>query len=57
MGKAKDSISWFGSNAKEGAKAGADTVKIAGQAAGIMIGVAMVGIAARLVNNVFGGNN
>ena len=56
MGKARDKLEWFGS-AKEGAKAGADTVKIAGQAAGIMIGVAMVGVAAGLVNSAFGGNN
>jgi hypothetical protein len=51
MGKAKDKLEWFG----EKGKAGADTVKMATSAVGAMIGVAMVGVAAGVVNKAFGG--
>jgi len=51
MGKVGEKISWFG----ERGKAGADTVKMATSAVGAMVGLAMVGVAAGVVNKAFGG--
>lgn len=51
MGKVKDKIEWFGEKGKDGA----ETVKMATGAVGAMVGVAMVGVAAGVVNKMFGG--
>ena len=51
MGKAKDSISWFGEKGKDGA----ETVKIAGQAMGAMVGLAVVGAVVGVTGRMFGG--
>lgn len=51
MGKAKDSISWFGEKGKDGAK----TVSMAGAAVGAMVGLAVVGAVVGVTGRMFGG--
>lgn len=51
MGKVKDKIEWFGEKGKDGA----ETVKMAGQAVGAMVGVAMVGAVVGIAGKMFGG--
>lgn len=51
MGKAKDTINWFGN----GAKAGSDTVKVAGSLMGAAIGLALVGVTIGIAGRMFGG--
>ena len=53
MGKAKDSVNWFG----EKGKAGADTVKIAGTAIGAVVALAVVGAVVGVAGGMFGGGN
>ena len=51
MGKAKDKLEWFGSKGKDGA----ETVKIAGQAMGAVVGLAVVGAVVGVAGRMFGG--
>lgn len=48
---AKDKIEWFGSKGKDSV----DTVKIAGQAIGAVVGLAMVGAVIGIAGKMFGG--
>lgn len=51
MGKAKDTINWFGEKGKDGA----DTAKIATAAVGAVVGLAMVGAVVGIAGKMFGG--
>lgn len=51
MGKVSEKISWFGEKGRDSA----ETVKMATSAVGAMVGIAMVGVAAGVVNKAFGG--
>jgi hypothetical protein len=52
MGKAKDSISWFGEGAKN---AGEKTTNIASTAVNAVVGLAMVGAVVGIAGRMFGG--
>jgi hypothetical protein len=54
MGKAKDSINWFGSGAKN---VGEKTTNIASTAVNAVVGLAMVGAVVGIAGRMFGGNN
>jgi hypothetical protein len=53
MGKAKDSINWFGNTAKTGT----DTVKVAGSLIGVAVGLALVGATIGIAGRMFGGGS
>jgi hypothetical protein len=54
MGKAKDSIDWFGNGAKN---VGEKTTNMAGTAINAVVGLAMVGAVVGIAGRMFGGGN